>query len=347
MENSEDASGAHEGTTPEGPAEVLTPIPGPHLDPPPRPKPAAVRRLERQSRAATVAWKAFERFRAARSPLISGGTAYYLFLAMFSVLAVAYGVAALVGADVLAEWLTSALEEALPGLVGEEGIDPETLTQVGRTTSLVGLLVMVWSGTAGMGAVSDALHHIYGAAPDGRNPLARRGHLLGWLALLGPLVLLSYTLTTAATGFGHRLLDSVGIESALAQFLVLLVAVVVTFVLDVGVVGLALGRLGGIRPTRGAILAGAVAGAVLIGLLKVFMAAVISWAVAKPQYGAFALPIAVLVVFWLQAMALYGAAALTAAVAETQVRSWAIREPSARRPGPRSSRRRRRRRGHG
>lgn len=328
MENGQEASETRGGTVPRVPAEVLTPIPGRHIDPPPRPKPAAVRRLESESLAATVAWKAFERFRAARSPLISGGTAYYIFLAMFSVLAVAYGVAASVGADALAEWLTNALEEALPGLVGDEGIDPETLTQVGRTTSVVGLLVMVWSGTAGMGAVSDALHHLYGAAPDGRNPLARRGHLLGWLALLGPLVLLSYTLTTAATGFGHRLLDNVGIESALTQFLVLLVAVLVTFVLDVGVVGLALGRLGGICPSRRAILAGAVAGAVLIGLLKVFMAAVISWAVAKPQYGAFALPIAILVVFWFQAIALYGAAALTAAMAETQAGSGSDEAPA-------------------
>ena len=302
----------------DAPAEVLTPIPGEQLDPEPKPKPKAVRKLEGKSPWVTAAWKAFERFRAARSPLIAGGTAYYAFLAMFSLLAFAYGIVALLGADALADWLTNALEEALPGLVGDNGIDPDTLMSIGRTTSVVGLVLMVWSGSAVMVAASDALHQIYGAAPDGRNLLRRRGHLLAWLALLGPLIILSYTLTTAASGFGRQLLDDLGIESGPTRFLVLAVAMVLTYALDVGIMALLLGRLGGISPSRRSILIGAAVGAVIIGLLKLLMASIISWSVDKPEYGSFALPIAILVVLWLQSMALYAAASLTAGIAETR-----------------------------
>jgi membrane protein len=299
------------------PAPVLTPIPGTPIDVPPRPVPKAVRKLERTSPWVTVAWKAYGRFRASRSPLIAGGTAYYAFLAMFSLLALVYGVAALVSADRIAEWLTDALEEALPGLVGAEGIDPDTLTRVGRTSSVVGLVLLVWSGSAVMVATSDALHQIYGAAPDGRNVLRRRLHLFGWLAVVGPLIALSYTLSTAVGGFGQAFLADRGVASAVTRVLVLVAATAVTFALDVGIMVLLLGRLGGIRPPRRPLLVGAVVGAVVIGVLKALMAVIISWSVDKPQYGSFTIPISVLVVLWLQAMGLYAAACLTAGTADT------------------------------
>jgi membrane protein len=298
------------------PAEVLTPIPGESIDPAPRAKPAVVSALERKSPWATVAWKAVARFKAANSPLIAGGTAYYAFLAMFSLLAAAFGVIALVGADDFATWLTDALEEALPGVVGDEGLDTDALIRLGRTTSVLGLALMVWSGSAVMVAVSNALHHLYGAPPDGRNLVARRGFLIGWLTVLGPSIVLSYTLTAAASGFGQEVLEGLGIDSAPTQALVLLAATVLTFVFDVGIMWLLLTKLGGVRPSRRATVVGATVGAVAIGLLKVVLSSVISWSLDKPQYGAFALPVAILVVLWLQAMALYGAASLTAARAE-------------------------------
>lgn len=304
-------------TTAQAPAEVLTPIPGRSLDKPPKDKPDVVARFERRSPWVTAGWNALDRFRAAKSPLIAGGTAYYAFLAMFSLLAFAYGVVAILGADELSRWLTDALEEGLPGLVGDEGIDPDTLARIGRSASLVGLAAMLWSGSAVMTATSDALHQLYGAPPDGRNLVARRGYLMGWLAIIGPLIVVSYTLSTAVSGFGTRLLDDWGIENGATRSLVLLGGVVLTFVLDVGIMALLLGRLGGIAPARRPLLVGSVLGAVVIGLLKALMATIISWSVDKPEYGSFALPIAILVVLWLQSMALYAAASLTAGTAET------------------------------
>ncbi len=301
---------------PDAPAEVLTPIPGTSVDPEPRSKPKAVRSLEDRTPWATVVWRAVARFKVARSPLIAGGTAYYAFLAMFSLLAAAFGVAAIVGADGFSDWLTEALESALPGLVGDEGLDTDTLISIGRTTSVVGLLVMVWSGSAVMVAASDALHHLYGAPPDGRNLLARRAYLIGWLVILGPLVVLSYTLTAAAGSFGTAVLDELGLDSAATRALVLAGAWVLTVALDVGIVALLLSRMGGIRPPRRALVLGSVVGALLIGALKVLMSTIVAWSLDKPQYGAFALPIAILVVLWLQAMALYAAAALAAGRAE-------------------------------
>ena len=298
------------------PAEVLSPIPGELLGPPPKDKPDAVRNLEQRNRWAQVAWPALQRFKVANATLMAGGTAYYAFVAMFSLLAFAYGVTTLLSADSVADWMTRALEEALPGLVGDQGIDPATLERIGRTSSVVGLVLLAVSGSAVMVAASNSLRHIYGAGPDGRNPAARRLHLIRWLAVLGPLVVASYTLSTAVGGFGTDLLERWGIDNLVTQRLVLIAAFAATLALDVGIMALLLGRLGGIRPPTRALVIGSVIGAVVITLLKQLMATIVTWSADKPQYGSFALPIAVMVVLWMQSTVLYAAACITAGAAE-------------------------------
>lgn len=301
-----------------GASHVLSPIPGEALDEPPRATPELVERLERASPWATVGWEAYHRFRVARGPVLAGGTAYYAFLAMFSLLAFTYGIAALTSADRVATWMTEALEEALPGLVGAEGIDPATLQEVGRTASLAGLVVLLYSGSAVMVATSDSLHIIYGAPPDGRGVLVRRGYLLGWLAVLGPLVAGSFVVAGLLGALGTGLLDGLGLASdaVAVRWLVTAIAVVATAAVDVGITALLLSRLGGIRPPRRPVLTGAVLGGVTATALKAAMAALVAWSLRKPQYGSFAVPIAALVVLWFQALGLYAAAAVTAATAE-------------------------------
>lgn len=279
--------------------DPLRPIPGRRLGPLPKPKPKAIARFERDRPWARIGWLALERFKAANVTLIAGGTAYYAFVAMFSLLAFVYGVATLVDADQIATWMTKALEEALPGLVGEGGVDPTALEQLGRTTSVIGLAVLLWSGLAVMVATSNSLRTIYGAGPDGRDPATKRVHLLGWLAVVGPLIMLSYTLATAVTRISA--VWSGGL---------------VTLALDLGITALLLGRLGGIRPPTRPLLVGSAVGALVIGVLKAAMAAIVSWSIDKPQYGSFTIPIAILVVLWLQAIALYACACLTAAAAD-------------------------------
>ena len=302
-------------STPAATGAALAPIPGRRVDPPAKEKPDVIRTLEGKGVVWRVLWAVKERVSGAQATLLAGGTSYYAFLAMFSVLAFAYGIAALVSAERVSRWMTNALEEALPGLVGEGGLDPATLERVGRSASLIGLVVLLYSGSAVMVAASDSLHRIYGAEADGRNPARRRLHLFLWLGVLGPLILVSYTLSTALGAFSEELLDDIGLDGALARASVVVVATLVTFVLDVGITFLLLTRLGGIRPPLRAALIGAALGAVAISLLKALMATIVAWSVDKPQYGSFAVPISILVVLWFQSLALYVAAATTAATA--------------------------------
>ena len=53
------------------------------------------------------------------------------------------------------------VSNAFPGLIGEQGVSPETLAQVGQTTSALGLLVLLYSSSGAMVALSNSMHLIW------------------------------------------------------------------------------------------------------------------------------------------------------------------------------------------
>lgn len=302
---------------------ALPPIPGRVLDPPPRVTPEAVRRLEEADNAAGVAagvgFRALTRFTVARSTLLAAGTTYYVFLALFSLVALGYGVTALLGADQISDYLTRALGEAFPGLIGDDGIDPDLLRSIGQTAGLIGLVAMLYSGGGAMTAASGSIHLIYGAPRDPRNFVVRRIRLLGWLVAIGPLILASLVAGIATQNFSSKVLDLFGWEGTSELVFVQLLATVLTLGLNFLVVYLALGRLGGIRPPSRSLVIGSLAGAVVLQLLRVVMGLVLKVSADKPQYGALTLPISILLVLYLNTLTLLAASALTAGIAERSV----------------------------
>lgn len=301
----------------------LPPIPGESIDPPPKTAPGLVERLEaRDDTAGTavrVGFRALTRFGEARASLLAAGTTYYVFLALFSLLALAYGVVTLVGADDLAVLLTEAISEAFPGLLGDEGIDPDQLRAIGQAAGIVGLLTMLYAGGGAMAAVSSSIHLIYGAPPDPRSFVPAKLRLLGWLIVIGPLVLFSFAGSSVVFGLGNRLLAEVGIAGSAGRWLLGALGIAFTLAADVLVLHLLLGRLGGIRPPRGALLPSTIVGAFALQVVRLPMAFVLGLAVDNPRYGAFAIPIGVLLVIYLNLLAIYGAAALAAGLADRDV----------------------------
>ncbi len=293
------------------------PIPGKPIDPPPKDLPKAVGAIDERSRIAGIAYRAFNRFSFANASLLAAGTTYYLFITMFALLAFGYGAAAALGSDQLTASLSDALEQALPGLVGTGGIDPDQLRAIGQGTSLAGLLLLLYSGSGAMVAASNSLHLIYGAPPDPRNFVAARARLLGWLLIIAPLILLSFAIPNVIASVARSVdgFASTGVPAAVWT----VGGIVVTLIIDFGVVYLLLGVLGGIRPEHRARIVGATVGAIGITVLKSLLAVIISWSIAKPEYGAFAAPIAVLLILYLLTLMLYASASITAGVADRNV----------------------------
>lgn len=299
-------------------AAAPPPITGTPVDPPPTEVPALAEKLDR-TRIGGVAYRAVRRYSFAKVGLLAAGTAYYLFFALLSLLAFAFGVIAIIGADNLAKVLTDALSQALPGLVGAGGIDPAQLRATGATAGLVGLVLMLYSSLGAVGGASSSMHLIYGAPPDPRNFVKAKLRHLGVLVLVAPLVVLTFFTLSVASKQGGTTLASLGLDSAAGRVGFTVLALLGGYVIDVLILWILLGSLGGIKPHRRPRLIAAGIGAIAIGLIKQLLGAIIAWALDKPQYGALALPLAILFVMSLFATVLYACAAIAAGISDADV----------------------------
>ncbi len=284
------------------PSAALPPIAGIHTDPEPPPIPPFVRKLDAIA-VGGIGYRALRRYSVAKVGLLANGTAYYLFLALFSILAFAFGIAALLGADWMAQWLTDALEQALPGVIGEQGIDPAALKATGATAGVLGLLVLLYSGTGAVSGAAASMHLIYGAPPDPRNFVLGKVRAGAILVAVGPFIALSFVTVEVA-----RQLLGVPWPGYLLGLGV-----------DFLILWLLLGILGGIRPEPFPRKVAAGVGAVGMALVKTLLGAIMAWALDKPQYGVFAAPLAILLILQLFSLVLYLSACLAAGISDKDV----------------------------
>ncbi|HNE88375.1 MAG TPA: YhjD/YihY/BrkB family envelope integrity protein [Actinomycetota bacterium] len=297
----------------------LQPIPGDPVDPPPKHLAPTLAKVDRKGVLAGSAFRAFLRYSHTNTSLLAAGTTYYAFLSLFAILVFVFGLTALIGGERLAQTATDSLNRAFPGLIGGQGISPEQLQQVGQTTSIIGLLVLLFSGSGAMVALSNSLHLIYATPKDPRNFVVARLRLLAWMLLLVPLIGLSFVPSTVISTFADPVMEFLGLQGGFWTYALFGLTAVVSIALNALVVWLILGHLGGVTPGRRPRLVGALIGAVGIEVLKYLLSFIIAWSVGKPQYGAFAAPIAMLLVLYLEVLVLYFAACLTAGIAVATV----------------------------
>jgi membrane protein len=296
----------------------LPPIGGRRIDPVPRSLPAPLGKVMTRNRFAVFAYRAFQRFSYAKATLLAAGTTYYVFLSIFAITALGFGLAAMFNADKLSSSISEALEKAFPGLGGTSGTVLKDQASVGQGLSVIGILLLLYSSSAAMYATSRSIHNIYGVPKDPRNYALARLRLVGWLLVLAPLALLSYVLSGSVTQFATEFFEWVGISGPVAQTTVLIGGFAVALALDFLIVYLLLGHFGGIMPKRRARLVGAGVGAIGVELLKFVMVSVVAWSLSQSKYGALTSTITGLLVIYLQCVTVYICAAITAALSEPE-----------------------------
>lgn len=295
----------------------IPPVPGRSLDPPPLVVDRVASKIEARSSTAGLGYRAAMRFTLTYAQLLAAGTTYYLFLAVFALTALAFGIASLVGADQLTAAVNEGLDSMFPGIAGQSGLDGSNLQAFGQGTSIVGLLVLLYSGGGAVSAAKVSIHQIYGAPKDSRNFFLARLILTGWLLVLAPIILLSFTPLIVLGFFTGPILSRLGL-GVVGEWMLNVGGFGLASLLDFLAIYLILSVLGGIRPSRRSRILGALAGAVGIEVLKEVTSLIVSWSISKPQYGAFAAPITALLLLYLQTLVVYAAAALTAAIAERE-----------------------------
>lgn len=264
----------------------------------------------------TRVWKIYEHLDARRWTRLAAAITFKSFLALFPMLAVGAAIgAALLSHDQMKQ-LQQVLTEQVPGI--SDQLKLQELVDHAGTVGLIAGAALLFTGAGWVGTLRESLRAMWGLDEDPGNLLVRRGTDLGSLLGLGVVGLLSFGgsafALTAVTWVAERAgFAEGGIGTVLIRVAAYTGAVAADFLLLCYVLTL----LPRVRPPRRATVAAALQGAIGFELLKLLLGGYLKGVAAKNIYGAFGVPIAMLLwISFMTKLLLYCAAWTATAPAE-------------------------------
>lgn len=242
-----------------------------------------------------------EHYSAVKGNLQAGAVTYFAFLSFFPILALAFFIVGYV-ARVFPEVqdnLTEAIEQVLPGLVGEGSsqISLESIQDAAGAVGLIGLAGVLYAGLGWLSGMRESLLVMF-EQPEGERPSFVIGKLrdLASLAFIGVVMVVSVGISGVVARFSTDLLEMLDLGIGLAPVLT-----AVSIVIGLGAGALlffALFQLLARPDLRHAELwAGALLGAIGFELLKQLSTFLIASTKSQPAFQAFG--IALILVVWI------------------------------------------------
>ncbi|MFD9976648.1 YihY/virulence factor BrkB family protein [Streptomyces sp. NPDC059017] len=242
----------------------------------------------------THAWRSYEKLDEARWTRLAAAITFISFLALFPLITVAAAIgAALVGKERLKS-LQDKLTEQVPGI--SDQLDLGALVDNAGTVGLIAGALLLLTGIGWVGSMRECLRVVWGLDDkEEGNPLVRKGKDAVVLLGLGAVVLASFAASALGSSAVGWTADQMGIDrngagGVLLQTAALAVAVVADFLMLLYVLTL----LPGVHPPRRRLIVAALIGAIGFELLKLLLSGYISGVAANSMYGAFGVPVALL-----------------------------------------------------
>ncbi len=225
---------------------------------------------------ASKAWRAWNRYGAARGNVLAGGIAYVAFFSVFPALALGFTVFGLVvGGRVdmqerVADYVNDAFGSTLIGLPGDDAfVSIDTLVQgdLLTVTGALGIGLLLFSGLGWVDAMRQGIRAMF-ALPDEGNPVLRKLFDVAVLAIVGLGVLASVIVTVALSAATGAVLTWLGVASTAGQVTVQILVELAVVALDIVLFLMFFRVLAQVRQPWGDLLGGAVIGAVGLHVLK-------------------------------------------------------------------------------
>lgn len=242
---------------------------------------------------ATHAWRSYERLDRVKWTRLAAAMTFTSFVALFPLLTVVAAVAAATLSKEQQDELEDKIAEQVPGIADQLNIDG--LVQNAGTIGLIAGAALLFTGIGWAGSMRECLRAVWELPDDEENPVLRKGKDLGILVGLGGAVLVTIATSTIASAMVGWITDQLGIDregwgSVLLQIVAFVVAVLADFLLLLYVLTL----LPGVEPTRHRLFVAALTGAIGFELLKLLLSGYMQGVAAKSMYGAFGVPVALL-----------------------------------------------------
>ncbi|CAM5575962.1 YihY/virulence factor BrkB family protein [Streptomyces fimicarius] [Streptomyces griseus] len=242
----------------------------------------------------THAWRSYERLDRVHWARLAAAITFISFLALFPLIAVGAAVAAALLSDQQLDTIKDKLADQVPGISDQLGIDG--LVANAGTVGLVAGALLLFTGVGWVGSMRECLRAVWELDDVQKaNPVVAKVKDAVLLVGLGGAVLATVAVSTIGSMAVGRTADLIGIPDGgaggvLLRVAALAVAVVADFLLLLYLLTL----LPGVEPPRRRLVVAALLGAVGFELLKLLLGSYMREVAGKSMYGAFGVPIALL-----------------------------------------------------
>ncbi|WP_149828279.1 YihY/virulence factor BrkB family protein [Streptomyces tailanensis] len=242
---------------------------------------------------ATHAWRSYERLERVKWTRLAAAMTFISFLALFPLLTLAAAIAAATLGKDRQQELEDRIADQIPGISGQ--LDIGGLVDNAGTVGIIAGALLLFTGIGWVGEMRGCLRAVWEKPDPDENPVLARAKDAGVLLGLGGAVLVSLAASTVASSMVGRITDQLGIDrdgwgGILLQIAAFTVAVLADFLLLLYVLTL----LPGVQPPRRRLIVAALLGAVGFELLKLLLSGYMQGVASKSMYGAFGVPIALL-----------------------------------------------------
>ncbi|MCP9957638.1 YihY/virulence factor BrkB family protein [Streptomyces sudanensis] len=260
----------------------------------------------------THAWRAYETLERAHWTRLAAAITFISFLSLFPLITLGAAIGAALLGDGRLHLAQEKIAEQLPGI--SDRLDLGSLVDNAGTIGLVAGGVLLFTGIGWVGSLRDCLRAVWALDDtDDGNVIVRKGKDGLLLLGLGGTALVSLAASTLGATAVGRAAEGLGVPEGgaggvLLQTAAFAVAVLADFLLLLYLLTL----LPGVEPPRHDLVRAALIGAVGFELLKMLLGGYLAGVAAKSTYGAFGVPVALLLWISLTARLLLFCAAWSA-----------------------------------
>ncbi|MFB7671730.1 YihY/virulence factor BrkB family protein [Kitasatospora purpeofusca] len=236
-------------------------------------------------------YRAYEHFTALRGNRLAGAVTFFGFLALFPLLTVALAIAVATLSDSRVDDIQKRISDQLPGI--SDALNLPSLVANAGAVGLVSGVLLVLSGLGWVDTMRTSIRDIWQLPDEEGNPLLRKGWDFLVLGGLGLVSLVSLGASAAGTTLAGRIADWISLGSG--GYLLTAAGLLIAVGCDMLLFAYLLAPFPRItHQHRRDVVKAALIGAVGFELLKILLSSYLGSVAGKSLYGAFGVPVALL-----------------------------------------------------
>ncbi|MDO0935791.1 YihY/virulence factor BrkB family protein [Streptomyces sp. DG2A-72] len=241
----------------------------------------------------THAWRSYERLDRVKWTRLAAAMTFISFVALFPLLTVAAAIAAATLSTSRQNELEDKIAEQVPGISEQLNIDG--LVANAGTVGLIAGALLLFTGIGWVGSMRDCLRAVWELPDSEENPVLSKAKDAGILVGLGGATLVTLAASTVASAMVGWITEQIGLkEGGWGGVLLYIAAFAVAVLANFLVLLYVLTLLPGVEPPRRRLMVAALIGAIGFELLKLLLSGYMQGVAGKSMYGAFGVPVALL-----------------------------------------------------